>query len=142
MKLIRLTLLFVALLTTVGSAQSAPVAPVAGAWKAVFVGPKADQPKMFNAVLFDFSVNGRTLTGTALMGNWPGLAPLTDGTIDGNRFHCVAIGKLGSSSGYPKMTFDGTVDAGTMTLTMTWEYVDSRAPGRQLKMEGKRTAAQ
>jgi hypothetical protein len=83
--------------------------------------------------------DGGTLTGTATMGDWPGVAPISDGVINGDHFSFVAIGQLISSSGYPRMGFDGTVTGDTMKLTMTLGYVgDSEAAAKKLPMEGKK----
>src|SRR4051812_29099387 len=49
-----------------------------GTWKATFTGPIGDRPKPFGSVVFRLRVTDGHVTGTALMGNWPGEAPLTD----------------------------------------------------------------
>jgi hypothetical protein len=50
--------------------------------------------------------------------------PISDGKIDGDRISFTTIGKLGSSSGYPKMRFEGTLNGREMRLTMSWGWVD------------------
>jgi len=136
----RMTCLCVALMLALGPAASAQVPALqTGKWKAVFTAPKGQQPKTFGSVLFDFKVDGRVITGTATMGDWPGVCPISDGRIDptGGHFSFVTIGELWSSSGYPRYTFDGTVKDGLMKVTLTFGYVGNPAPGRQLAMEGK-----
>jgi hypothetical protein len=95
---------------------------------------------MFSDVVYDLKVDGDKVTGTALMARWPGLCPVSDGKIKGDHFSMTAIGEIWSSSGYPKMDFDGTIHGDEMTLTLTWSYVggfaDANTP--KLAMEGKR----
>jgi hypothetical protein len=124
-----------AITTSAWTVQTVPT----GTWKAVFVGPLGQRPKMFNEVVFDLQANGNNLTGTALMGSWPGLAPISDGVIDGDHFSFTAVGKLRSSSGYPKMGFDGRIHGDEMTLIMTWSYVGDNDPAApKLEMHGTR----
>jgi hypothetical protein len=86
-------------------------------------------PLTFGEVLLDLRVDGTKLTGTATMGdNWPGSAPIADGKIEGNRFSFTWTGTSPSSGGvplrtsYPHLTFTGTVDGDTMTLSMDGAY--------------------
>jgi len=120
-----------------------PPALQTGKWKATFTAPKAQQPKTFGSVLFDFKVEGRVITGTATMGDWPGVCAISDGRIDldGRHFSFVTTGELWSSSGYPRYTFDGTVKDGVMSVTLTFGYVGNPAPGRTLPMEGRPVSA-
>jgi hypothetical protein len=98
---------------------------VAGKWKAAFLGPKEKCPKTFCEVVLNFKVDGDKVTGVAQMGNWPGDAPISDGKIDGDRISFTTIGKLWSSSGFPKMKFAGTLNGGEMRLTMSWGWLDN-----------------
>ena len=129
-----------ALLTAVSSASAVSAQSPAlqsGKWKATFTAPKEQLPKTFGSVLFDFHVDGHAITGTATMGNWPGVCQITDGRLDGDHFSLVTAGELWSSSGYPRYTFDGTVKDGVMKVTLTFSYAGNPVPGRQLPMEGK-----
>jgi hypothetical protein len=95
----------------------------AGQWRAVFVNPNdPNNPKMFTEVILDLKVDGTTLTGTADMPVWPGLAPIADGKIDGNQFSFTWTGLrpfyANGREGYPSMTFTGAIDGNSMKLTM------------------------
>jgi hypothetical protein len=65
------------------------------------------------------------------MGAWPGVAPLIDGKIEGDRISFTVIGKsawwsksaMGESSGLPKLTFTGRVQGDEMQLTLLWDSV-------------------
>jgi hypothetical protein len=127
MRLLRLTCLFVALLTIAASAQT----NATGTWKAVFTG---GGPKPFGNVILHLQVTGNRMTGTAHLGNtWPGQAPITDARFDGQRFSFTAIGskgwsefRFGGAPGAskrvdrccPKMLFTGTIRGNAMTLAM------------------------
>jgi hypothetical protein len=117
-----------------GSAQTVPDQT----WKAVFTGPIGDRPKMFSEVVMDWKVRGGVITGTAHAGNWPGNAPISDGVLSGKKFSFTAIGTLGSSTGFPKMDFEGTIDGDKMDVTMMFGYVDSYMVPRKLPMSGSR----
>ena len=107
-------------------------------WEAVFTGPVGPRPKMFGKVLLDVKAEDGRITGTAEAGKWPGLAPISEGTIDGNRVSFTVIGQRGSTTGFPRMVFEGTVQGDKMTLTMTWGFVGSDKT-RDLPMEATRT---
>ncbi len=130
------SVLCVTLLSTVSAHTD-----LSGKWKAAFDEPLAKRPKMFSEVVFDLKIDGDKVSGTATMMNWPGVCTISDGHVDGDHFTFYANGTLGSSSGYPRIKFEGTVKGDDMTVTFTWGFVGgpgmpSSAP---LKMIGKRT---
>jgi hypothetical protein len=126
-----------ALLALCGMTAFAQAPTPAGTWQAKFTGPIGPRPKMFSTVDLTLKVESGHITGTALAGKWPGEAPVSDGVIDGNHVTFTAIGRLGSTSGLPRMDFDGTIQGGTMTLTMTWGFV-GQSGARKLPMEARR----
>jgi hypothetical protein len=136
MKLLRLALILMATVALYASDTD-----VTGTWKAVFVGPMGERPKMFTKVMLDLKVDGNKLTGMAHIKGWPGDAEITDGKIDGDRFSFTTIGTLSSSSGYPKMRYVGTLTGKEMKLTMFMGAVgrDDRE-ARKLEMEGKKVS--
>jgi hypothetical protein len=132
MKVLRVAAVLLSILAVDVATQSSP----AGTWRAVFVGPEGDRPKMFVDVLLDLKVDETTLTGMAEMGVWPGRAPIADGKIDGNRFTFTWTGlRPAYANGrlfYPRMTFAGILDGNQMTLTMI------QNGDRPLEMKGER----
>jgi hypothetical protein len=102
-----------------------------GTWKAVFTGPSADLLKTPPEIVFTFVVHGKTLSGDARMKEWPFDAPISDGKMDGDRFSFTVIGQSpytvtnagGTTIGYPKLVFTGTLDGKTMKLSLTWSSV-------------------
>jgi hypothetical protein len=98
---------------------NATAADVTGTWKAWFVGPMGDRPKMFSEIIFDFKVDGSGLTGNAHMGNWPGDAFISDGRFEAGHFSFTATGRMPSSSGVPKFRIEGTIHGNEMKVTMT-----------------------
>jgi hypothetical protein len=124
---------------------------VTGTWKAVFTGPIGEQPKMVSEMVFNFKVEGSKLTGTAHMAAWPGDAEITDGKIDGDRIMFTVIGKkpwtAGSggvtTSGYPKLVFDGSLKGGEIDLKLNWGSVlttGEERSGRELDMRAKKAS--
>jgi hypothetical protein len=115
---------------------------ITGTWKVVFTGPKGPQPKMFNEVILKLNIEGDQVSGMAHMGGWPGDAPITDGKIEGDHFSFTAIGKLPSSSGFPKAVFAGTLHGNEMKLTMILGSVGrDNANVPRLEMEGTKISA-
>jgi hypothetical protein len=137
------------LLTALSAAAHA--VDICGTWKAVFTGPQGERPKMVSEMTFKLTVEGNRLTGDAHMAAWPGDGPLLDGVVDGDRFRFTVIGKSpwkaggpqGSASGFPKLTFTGTVQDNRMEITLLWDSVMlyGRAPApHELPMRAERTA--
>jgi hypothetical protein len=102
-----------------------------GTWKAWFVGPVDNLPKMVSEMVFDLKAEGNKLTGSAHMGNWPGDAPISDGKINGDRISFTAIGKRAwnsrgpgwRSSGYPRLKFVGLVRGTEVKLSLIWDNI-------------------
>jgi hypothetical protein len=131
MRLRHFALVFLATLIVTPTAQTNPT----GTWKATFTGPIGDRPKPFGTVIFRFRVTDNHVTGTAIMGSWPGETPLTDAKFNGEHFSVTAIGTMGWSTHMPgearvdhccpKMLFDGTIHGDDMSLTMVWTSTEA-----------------
>jgi hypothetical protein len=128
---------------------SASANDISGTWKAWFVGPIGDRPKMVSEMIFDLTVDGDKVTGMAHMANWPGDAPISEGKINGDRVSFTVVGKqpwrssgpTGESSGYPKLDFVVKLNVKEAELTVTWGNVMiyGNSPGeRTLEMSGKK----
>ncbi len=126
------------LLLLAGIAASASAADIAGSWRVDYVSGVAMQT--IGSAEFEFEVEGNQLTGTAHIGvGWPGTAPVTEGSIDGNRISFLVVGQSPSSDGYPKMRFTGTVQSNKIQLTLILFYSDERgAKSFQSEYGGKR----
>ena len=127
MRFLRLAVVLLAMAAANVAAQS----PIAGSWRTLVTPgqPRDRMPKTFGEVILDLNVSGTTLTGTATMGdNWPGSAPIHDGTIEGNRFSFKWTGMVPSAGGVPlrygvpNLTFTGTIDGDEMKLSMDGDY--------------------
>ena len=132
MRFLRLTALALVLLPLTTAAQTVQTNPV-GEWRAVFVGPLDDRPKMVDAVTFSIRTTSDGLTGTAQAGQWPGSLEISDVKVAGDRLTFTAIGKEGyrTSSGgkfeehcCPKLVFTGTIDGDQMKLTLDWQSTE------------------
>lgn len=118
-------------------AASASAADVVGNWKVAFAGGVAN-PKFYGAE-FEFRVVGNKLTGKAHIGKgWPGVAPITKGTVEDNHVSFVVVGESPSSAGYPKMKFSGTIHGDEIELTMTFFYRDDESDAVQSEFKGNR----
>jgi len=112
-------------------ALSASAAEITGKWKAVFLGPSDEWPKTVSTIVFDIEADGNNFTGMAHVGSWPGDAPISDGTIEGDRVSFTVIGnspwrarsRQGESSGYPSLRFTGTISGREMNLRLLWGSV-------------------
>ena len=121
----------VVLLAVVAANVVVAQSTITGVWRTVVTPgqPRDRMPTMFGEVLLDIQAEGTTLTGTAKMGDdWPGIAPIQDGKIEGNRFSFTWTGPVASRSGvptaprYPRLTFTGTVEGDQMKLSMDGDY--------------------
>lgn len=115
---------------------------IEGKWEVKYV--SGLQMKTFGGADFDFKVDGDTLTGTASVGHgWPGVAPITDGRINGDQISFKVQGRQWSSTGYPKMYFSGTARGDELKLTMDFYYdTSSQYPAGQTEFSGGRSAGQ
>src|SRR5258708_36168426 len=91
---------------------------VTGIWKVVAV-PGEPAPKTVGSMILDLKVNGKVITGTAIIGRWPGEAPISDGKIEGNHITFTATGHIGSTTGIPTCKFDVTIQDEEMDVTLT-----------------------
>ena len=130
------------LLLLVGPAASASANDAAGGWHVVFV--RGVEWKTIGDADFDFQIDGGKLSGTAHVGvGWPGTAPISEGTIDGDRISFLVLGQQPSSAGYPKMRFIGTLHGDELQLTMTLFYSDNESVAGHIgksEFKGRRTA--
>src|SRR5258708_40044705 len=53
---------------------------VTGIWKVGAV-PGEPAPKTVGSMILDLKVNGKVITGTAIIGRWPGEAPISDARV-------------------------------------------------------------
>jgi hypothetical protein len=144
----RFTLCALILLATLSLKASAN--DLNGTWKAVFIGPIGERPKMVSEMVFTFQVDGNKLTGDAHIANWPGDVPISDGKIDGDRISFMVIGKLPwtsryghgpTTSGYPKLVFNGTMSGHEMKIILNWGSIltsGEEHSGRDLDMKAKK----
>lgn len=104
---------------------------------------------MVSEMIFNFNVDGNTVTGHAHMAAWPGDAEISNGKIHGDRITFTVLGKLPwtrsyqgvTTSGYPKLVFDGTLRGGEIMITLDWESIlttGEEETGRKLPMRAKR----
>jgi len=118
-------------------AAGASAADVAGSWKVEFSSGVAN-PKVYSAE-FEFKVIGNRLTGKAHIGKgWPGVAPISKGTVEDNHVSFSVVGESPSSAGYPKMKFSGTIHEDEIELTMTFYYGDDESDSVRSEFRGKR----
>jgi hypothetical protein len=129
---------------------SAFATDITGTWKAVFLAPPEKCPKTVSRIIFKMKAEGNTLTGMAHVGNWPGDAAISSGRIEGDRISFVVTnnqawrssGPQGSASGYPRLTFTGTINGTEMTLSLLWDSImiyGNPPPGQRWEMAGKKT---
>jgi hypothetical protein len=117
-------------------ALNASTGDISGSWKAVVTGGVIHMT--IAQALFDFHVvDGNRLTGTAEIGDYyPGAAPITQGTIDGDHFSFTVVGEHPSSNGLPTMKFTGTLHGDELELTM--DLVDGYVDGGKTEMKARR----
>ena len=123
------------LVLSIASHASAQLGP-SGSWKIVFV-DETNRPRPFADVRVFLTAKGQTLNGTVHAGCWPGAAPISEGTVEGDKVAFTAIGTLESSGGLPKLTFTGTTDGDRMKVTMTLTFMRGK-DSYTYAMEGER----
>ena len=109
----------------------ASAADLTGSWKAVFLGPKENRPKTVGEIALHCKVDGHVLTGTARAGAWPGDVAISNGEIDGDQVSFVlvgtgawrSLGPRGDASGYPRLTFRGTLSGDVLSLNLVWDSI-------------------
>lgn len=126
MKFVRLLVLVSAFVTAASAADPN------GQWKLKFLGDPGKTPKTFAEVNLELKSDGKALTGTAHAGNWPGEMTIKDGAVDGDRLSFSVVGKSpwqssspqhGQSSGYPRLTFKGTVEGNRIRMSLSLDSV-------------------
>lgn len=113
MRLIRAAVLLAATLTA-----STPDTR-SGTWKVLFDAPREEAPKTVGSIILKLKVDGNSVTGTAVIGVWPGEATIADGKVDGNHIAFNATGRLGSTTGIPTCHFQVEVEGDEMNVRMT-----------------------
>jgi hypothetical protein len=114
---------------------AAPVANVAGTWKAAVKYDWGDT----SAETFDFETTGQELSGTASLLGYP--RGIFDGRIDGNRlsFMTKTLTSVNDKTSEDKHHYKGTIDGDTIQFTMlTDSSVESHVP---IRFTATRTAA-
>lgn len=95
--------------------------------------------KTIGGAEFEFKADGDRLTGMANVGHgYPGRAPISNGKIEGDRISFMVYGKQGSSSGFPKMHFAGTIHGDAIKLTMVLFYDEEQHGIGSTELEGNR----
>jgi hypothetical protein len=90
---------------------------IEGSWSVNYAGGIG--MKTMGGAEFTFHVDGGKLTGMASVGmGWPGVAPISEGRVDGGRLDFMVYGQRWSSSGYPEMHFTGTVSGDKIQISM------------------------
>ena len=142
--------IWVATLLTATSLAAAP-ADFAGTWKVKYAGPPMTGPKTIGSMILAFTVDGDRITGMAHIGSWPGIAPIANGNVDGDRISVTARGYLSSTTGIPTCRLEGTLSRGELVIRLStiqnpggpgsggsWEYRGGKlddGAARAAKME-------
>jgi hypothetical protein len=117
-----LAAVFVAAIPAIGCA-----ADFGGTWKVTYAGASA-APKTIGSMIFDFKINGGEVVGLAEIGVWPGLAPIAEGKVDGNRISFTATGYLPSTTGIPTCRIAGTLSGDKLVVELSQVH-NSGGPG-------------
>jgi hypothetical protein len=84
-----------------GTGLAAAPADFAGTWKVKYAGPPGTGPKTIGSMILAFTVDGDRVTGIAHIGVWLGVAPITNGKVEGAQISFTAMGYLSSTTGIP-----------------------------------------
>ncbi len=103
-------------LLTATSLVAAP-ADFAGTWKVKYTGPPMTGPKTIGTMIFAITIDGDHVRGMAHIGSWPGIAPIADGKVEGDRVSFTARGYLSSTTRRPTCLLDGTMSGGSLVVT-------------------------
>jgi hypothetical protein len=121
----------------IGVCAFAHTQSIDGNWTVEYV--SGLQMKTIGGAEFNFHTHGDHLTGTANVGvGWPGKAAISNGKFEGEHISFTVVGLQGSSDGFPKMDFAGTIHGDEIKLTMTF-YADGERVSGKAAFEGKRT---
>src|SRR5215469_10584031 len=98
---------------------AASAADFAGTWKVTYAGAPQTGPKTIGSMIFDFKINGAKVVGLAHIGVWPGLAPVAEGKVDGDRISFTATGYLPSTTGTPTCRLEGTLSGDDLVIKLS-----------------------
>jgi len=110
--------IWVAALLTASSLGAAP-ADFAGTWKVEYTGSPGTGPKTVGSMILALTVDGEHVSGVAHIGSWPGIAPIANGTIQGDRISFTARGYLSSTTGIPMCLMEGTLSGGELVISLS-----------------------
>jgi len=113
-----MTSIWVATLLTAATLAAAP-ADFAGNWKVKYAGPPMTGPKTIGSMILALNVDDDRVTGMVQLGAWPGVAPVTDGKIDGDKISFTARGYLTSTTGIPTCKIEGVLSKGELVVRLT-----------------------
>src|ERR1039458_5567047 len=109
------------LATTLLTATSLAAAPAdfAGTWKVKYAGPPMTGPKPIGSMIFAITIDGDHVSGMAHIGAWPGVAPIADAKVEGDRISFTARGYLSSTTGIPTCLLEGTMSSGELVIQLS-----------------------
>jgi len=100
-------------------ALSAAPSDFAGRWRVKFAGPAEDAPRTVGSIVLDLTVDSANkLSGKAIVGVWPGEAPVADAKVEGDHISFTATGTKSSTTGIPTCQFEGTLNGSELVLKM------------------------
>jgi hypothetical protein len=107
--------------TTLLTATSLAAAPAdfAGTWKVKYAGPPMTGPKTIGSMIFAITIDGDHVSGMAHIGAWPGVAPIADGKVEGDRISVTARGYLSSTTGIPTCLLEGMMSGGELVIHLS-----------------------
>jgi hypothetical protein len=110
--------IWLTILLTATSLAGAP-ADFAGTWKVKYAGPPMTGPKTIGSMIFAITIDGGHVSGMAHIGSWPGVAPIADGKVEGDRISFTARGYLSSTTGSPTCLLEGTMSGGDLVIHLS-----------------------
>ena len=145
-------------LTALVALGQAPGLNLSGSWEAQAIHSCTAQERCLkvlpsdNKMTLELQVDGSTITGTAVAGNWgawPGPSDISDGKIEGDRFSFTATGRSPwwsrsaagvETSGYPIMRMSGRILGDEIRYTFElsnhgpgWASFSTEMRGRRLQ---------
>jgi hypothetical protein len=131
---------FVALLALFAATVSAD--GISGSWTMKFDGPVASHPICCKDMSINVLVSETSVTGRMVMGDWPGVARITDGSYKDGHLLAKAITEDVSSTGQAQLDFDGTLTGDVLkgTLLMRYPSMDKEKIVAKWGVSGKKAA--